>query len=151
MRYELQFWEDYRSHSSHNFIDKAEDKYDEYDDTSYGEFEIEELPLSNIRRYYLIFPDNPNLECVFVTETKDTNNHTILLQIHSYLNKCGPFKVTGMTSSYKDEGSYTEPIEVVDVSIKNFETPQNMIKPTIAIEVDCKGNILDSISILPYA
>ncbi len=150
--YELCFWEDYRSHHSHSFNEIKEDGNDESSEGD-GEFEIEAISDTSKSRYFLVYREygKDELQCVLITQYSKEEANNILLQLHSHINGCGPFEVTGMTSSYKDTGNFSEKIPITHSDISNFEVPPDMFKPSVVVEVDANGHILNSLSILPFA
>jgi hypothetical protein len=154
-RYELQFWEDHRGTHGHSFILEIDenDQEETINEFSRGEFDIPISEKGEVR-FFLVYENGCELTVKLILSEPESmfiKPNTILLQIHSFINDCGPFETAGYTTSYKEIGKYPDGIKVTNKNILNFKIPQDIAKPAIAIQVDSNGIIMDSLSILPFA
>lgn len=84
----------------------------------------------------------------------------LCLEVHSYLNKCGPFLTTGFTCSYKETGNYQDPIplrpesEAIMMTLPSddcSDRDQWIEKPAFCYIVDHNGEVIHLLSIRPLA
>jgi hypothetical protein len=148
VNYELYFHEDYRGNSHYEFKVEREDDEDEVDWLPCGCFSIPAIQSddeNDVRIFLIEMGDEET--CTFVTS--DVENG--LLQLHSHINECGPFLSTGMTPGYRETGDYRAPVKVTDQRILRINKTKDFAKPTVAVEVDTEGQIIDWMSINPLA
>ncbi len=102
-----------------------------------GSFDVPSGEVDHLR-FFLLYETDVELELSFILSEPQSmlTKNTILLQIHSFINHCGPFKTTGYTSSYKETGKYPKGIQVIHKDILHFKIPEDISKPAIAIQVD---------------
>lgn len=142
--YVLNFYEDYRANFSYKFRTTDEPEDFDYD---IGEFTVQPARPGRYNIYIVGFDDNTyTICCDYVTDTEE--GKAILLQILAHIQETGPFQSTGWTVSYKQKGSYADPVPVTDLAVQALDTNPNL-KPCVAISVDEDGAIVDYISITP--
>lgn len=147
--YNLHYYETYRGDHSYKFS-VADGSDDECESDCYGSFTVPASDSGKLR----IFVVNTNdceymLEDIYVTNADTTDQaKNVLLELHSHINGCLPFNVTGMSVAYKEEGYYPDPIAVTNPDILRLD-PEKINKPAVAIVVDDMGEIIDYMSINP--
>ena len=165
--YTMYFHNDYRCNYYYQFkqtepelpveSDDSDEEYGECEEHDYGSFKIDSLS-KDVKDYrvYLLTHDSSTYELKLVPLTStDTikESESILDQIHSKINGCGKFITTGYTTSYKETGSYSDPVEITNQDIiDNFnEEDAEYISPTVALVIDEDNDIIDYMSISPAA
>lgn len=94
--------------------------------------------------YIYVLEDDIDAICTHITSTDDMSDITnITHQIHSKINGHGIFKVTGMTSGYRQTGSYGDPVKITNTDVDNFAYDSETHYPASVIVIDNDYNILD--------
>jgi len=88
----------------------------------------------------------------FVEECATTEAYeNLFLQLHSRMNGCGPFQVTGYTGNYKEEGDYTAETEVTSRAVRAVNTCDMCDSPVVAVALNARGEVVDHMSLTPPA
>ena len=150
----VHFWETYRADFGYAFTDTPPEN-DWEDDTYKGKgfvtlphkrrgFTVGILHASN---KFMRFGSKFVSECCTVEECEK-----LFLQLHSHVNGHGPFVMTGYSGSYKETGSYSEPIKVTSSAVRAVRSHKwRCEKPAVAIAVDTRGNVVKHMSLNPPA
>lgn len=151
VEYDMFFTEDYRGNSNIWFEPAQERDECTEDDRLYGTITV--IPAdANSYYIYMVYLGNNTYKLMSNLVLKSDQKTDLLLQIHSHINGCTPFQFTGFTSSYKQTGSYGDPIQVTNKDILKMNPDQYTDSmPCAAIIVDDKGDITDVLSISPLA
>lgn len=129
--------------------DSNDNNYDSDNDDYYAEVELK-LPKKNYCTY--ILQDEIGSVAILLKKefNIEANAKKFMLQTYSLVNDMTPFVVTGSTSSYKDTGSYGEPIEITYTKIKNFDTDKIGSSSYVhGVIIDSDGSVIDTLSITP--
>ena len=106
--------------------------------------EIEfELPTKGVRIY--IVNEFPYYKPIWYKDLDDEEDYeNMYLKIFSQLHECMPFVVTGLTSSYKEEGHYPEVTEEMNnmKDIEGIKEVENMNGDFFVCVIDSDGNEL---------
>lgn len=151
----FQFMQDYRSGPGYAFQKIGGDTGDAGDDVEDGTwdtFTVIPAPVGKFRVYLLWFDEGTyDFPCDHIVDTDTTEEAgDIMQQIHSHINECGPFRVTGYNSAYKEEGDYGDPIPVLSDAVLSLRT-DGYSSPTVALVVDENNDIVSHLSICPCA
>ena len=84
----------------------------------------------------------------YVTRCANEDIADIFLQLHSHINDCGPFEVTGWTGSYKETGAYSDPVPITHPDILALDI-RSIEKATVAIAVDSDTTLVDHMLMCP--
>lgn len=88
----------------------------------------------------------------FVDECSSTDAcEQLFLQLHSRMNGCGPFAVTGYTGSYKETGAYTAATKVTSKAVRAVDMDNMCDKPVVAVALDANGSVVAHMSLVPPA
>lgn len=145
MDFDIFFQEDYRGNSNLR-IEPALSEDHEGDPP----YDIIKLKPSKRKKYTLyLYVTCDRLIRLTKGDDLDKMKH-ICLEVHSYVNKHGPFECTGYEGFYKQTGSYGEPTPITHKKImKKIKNHKYIERLACCIVIDQDNNISHILSINP--